>query len=138
MTDEPDVPDEACFAQVPVDFPCPVHLGALPGAQPKLLMVTYNGRYYSPGCTPPEIWERWDVCEDLAQQFCRKSLDNKAGKRAHLSEVAILDQYLERLLKTGWGSDAEMRWLIRRAADLAHWPTPDLALEPGRPPAPAK
>lgn len=136
MSDEPEAADDARFANVPADFPRPVHLGALPGAQPKLLMVKYEGRYYSPGCTPPEIWERWDVCEDLAQQFCRKSLDNKAGKRAHMSEAAILDQYLERLLKTGWGSDAEMRWVIRRAAELAHWPTPESALEHGRPPAP--
>jgi hypothetical protein len=137
MNDEPESADDARYAQVPADFPRPVHLGALPGAQPKLLMVKYGGGYYSPGCTPPEIWERWDVCEDLAQQFCQKSLENKAGKRAHLSETAILDQYLERLLKTGWGSDAEMRWVIRRAADLAHWAAPESAREHGRPPASA-
>lgn len=137
MNDELEAAYDSRCPHVPEDFPRPVHLGALPGAQTKLLMVKYNGRYYSPGRTPPELWERWDYCEDLAQQFCRKSLDNKLGKRAHMSEVAILDQYLERLLKTGWGSDAEMRWVIRRAAHLAHWPTPDSALEPGHPPAPA-
>lgn len=137
MNNEPETADDARFAQVPADFPRPVHLGALPGAQPKLLMVKYNGRYYSPGCTPPELWERWDYCEDLARQFCQKCLDNKAAKRAHLSEVAILEQYLERLLKTGWGSDAEMRWLIRRAAALAKWPVPESALEPGPPAAPS-
>lgn len=134
MTDKPATAEDVLFAQVPADFPQPVHLGALPGLQPKLLMVKYGGRYYSPGCTPPEIWERWDICEDLAQQFCRKSLANKAGKRAHMSETAILDQYLERLLKTGWGSDAEMRWVIRRAADLAQWPAPESAAEHGKPP----
>lgn len=136
MNNDPEAADDPRYAQVPATFPRPVHLGALPGAQPKLLMVKYNGRYYLPGCTPPEIWERWDYCEDLAQQFCRKSLDDKAGKRAHMSESAILEQYLERLQKTGWGSDAEMRWVIRRAAELAYWPTPESALEPGRPPAP--
>ncbi|MGZ8340267.1 MAG: hypothetical protein ACXWU9_11860 [Telluria sp.] len=136
MNDKSEPAAEARFAQVPADFPRPVHLGALPGAQPKLLMVKYNGRYYSPGCTPPELRERWDYCEDLARQFCQKCLDNKAGKRAHLSEVAILEQYLERLLKTGWGSDAEMQWLIRRAAALAKWPVPESALEPGPPAAP--
>lgn len=131
MNNEQDAADDARFAQVPADFPRPIHLGALPGAQPKLLMVAYNGRYYSPGCTPPEIWERWDVCEDLAQQFCRKSLDNKLGKRSHMTEVEILDQYLERLMKTGWGSNAEMRWVIRRAAELAQWPAPESAVEDG-------
>lgn len=125
MSDELETANDIRYAQVPKDFPRPLYSGALPGAQPKLLMVKYNGRFYSPGCTPPEICERWDVCEDLAQQFCRKSLDNKAGKRAHISEVAILDQYLERLLQTGWGSDDEMRWVIRRAADLAQWPAPE-------------
>ena len=74
--------------------------------------------------------------EDLAQQFCRKSLDNKAGKRSHMSETAILGQYLERLLKTGWGSDADMRWVIRRAADLAQWPAPEPAAEHSQTPAP--
>lgn len=136
MNDEPETDDDPRYAQVPADFPRPVHLGALPGTQPKLLVVKFNGRYYPPGCTPREIWDRWDVCEYLAQQFCEKSLGNKAGKRAHMSEVAILDQYLERLLKSGWGSDAEMRWVIRRAAELAHWPAPESALEPGGPPAP--
>jgi len=135
MNNEPDAADDARYAKVPADFPRAVHLGALPGAQPKLLMVKYRGRYYSLGCTPPELWERWDYCEDLAQQFCRKSLDNKAGKRAHMTETEILDQYLERLLKTGWGSDAEMRWVIRRAAMLAHWPAPPAAQEERRPPA---
>lgn len=128
MTEEPEAED-ARYAEVPADFPHPVHLGALPGAQPKLLMTEYRGRFYSPGCTPPEIWERWDYCEDLARQFCRKSLDNKKGKRAHMSETAILEQYLERLLNVGWGSDAEMRWVIRRAAVLAGWQIPQTALE---------
>jgi hypothetical protein len=127
--DAQEIVDDAQFGKVPADFPRPVHMGALPGAQPKLLMVLYGGRYYSPGCTPPELWERWDICEDLARQFCLKSLDNKAGKWAHMSEAAILDQYLERLLKTGWGSDAEMRWVIRRTAILANWPTPPAAQE---------
>ena len=44
-----------------------------------------------------------------------------------MTEVEILDHYLVRLLKTGWGSDAEMRWVIRRAAELAAWPAPDSA-----------
>lgn len=125
-----NVEDKAAqYAQVPENFPRPVHMGALPGAQPKLLMLKYEGRFYSPGCTPPELWERWDTCEHLAHQFCRKSLDSKLGKRASMSEAEILDQYLERLLKTGWGSDSEMRWVIRRAAELAHWQAPESAFE---------
>lgn len=129
MSEQSSAEDDARYAQVPADFPRPVHLGSVPGAQAKFLMVQFKGRFYSPGCTPPELWERWDICEDLAHQFCRKCIDNKAGKRSHMTEVEILDQYLLRLLKTGWGPDAEMRWVIRRAAELAAWPVPDSALE---------
>lgn len=131
MNDERGTEDDVKFAQIPADFPRPVHLGAVPGALPKLLMTEFRGRYFSPGCTPPEIWERWDACEDMAQQLCEKSLESKAGKRSHMSEAAILDQYLQRLLKTGWRSDAEMRWVIRRMADLLQWPVPESAREPG-------
>ncbi len=50
-----------------------------------------------------------------------------------MTESEILDQYLKRLLKTGWGSDAEMRWVIRRAADLAKWTAPQSSIEPDSP-----
>ncbi len=56
----------AVEAVPPADFPRHVHLGAVPGAQPKLLMTQYLGRFYVPGCTPPELLERWSICEDLA------------------------------------------------------------------------
>jgi hypothetical protein len=55
VNDEPEAASDERFAQLPADFQSPVHLGALPGAQPKLLMVMYEGRYYSPGCRPPEV-----------------------------------------------------------------------------------
>lgn len=44
-----------------------------------------------------------------------------------MSEVAILDQYLVRLMQTKWGSDDEMRWVIRRTAALLEWPVPEAA-----------
>lgn len=119
--------DDAKFEQVPVDFPRPVHHGAVPGAHPKLLMTRYKGRFYSPGCTPPELYERWDVCEDLACQLAEKSLASKAGKRSHMSEVEILDQYLPRLVATQWTSEPEARWVIRRAAAMLGWPEPAAA-----------
>lgn len=116
--------DEEAYAQVPSDFPRPVRLGALPGAQPKLLASHYNGRFYAPGSSPPEVFERWTVCEDLAQQLATKSLESKAGKRSHLTETEILDQYLPRLIATHWTSEAEAKWVIRRTAELLNWPAP--------------
>jgi hypothetical protein len=119
----------AKYAQVPPDFPRPMHLGAVSGAQPKLLMTRYNGRFYIPGCTPPELYERWDICEDLARQLAQKSLESKAGKRAHMTEAEILDQYLPRLIATKWASEAEARWIIRRSAEMLSWPIPSAAME---------
>ena len=119
-----DGDEAALLAGLPPDFPRPVHLGAVPGAQPKLLMTKYQGRFYVPGCTPPELLERWNSCEDLAQQLSVKALESSAGKRSHMTEVEILDQYLPRLIATGWTSEPEARWVIRRTAELLNWPAP--------------
>jgi len=117
------------LAQVPVDFPRPVPAGAVAGLMPKTMLVDYGGQLYAPGCTPPEISERWDICEDLAQQLRSKSIEAKADKRAYLAEADILAEFLEQLLETDWGSDAEMRWVVRRTAQLLEWPAPSAALE---------
>ena len=110
--------------QVPVDFPRPQHLGAVPGAQPKFLAVEYQGRYYSPGCTPPELHERWQHCMQYVPQFVTSCIETKAGKRAHMTEADILAQYLTRLIESGWVSAAEARWVIRETAKLLGWPMP--------------
>lgn len=121
---------DALYATVPFDFPRPVHLGSLPGAQPKFLMTKYRGRFYSPGSSPPELFEAWRVCEDLATQLAEKSLESKKGKRAEMSELEILEQYLPRLIKTEWTTVPEARWTIRRVAELLGWPAPPSSLEP--------
>jgi len=46
-----------------------------------------------------------------------------------MSEEAILDQYCVRAMTTGWGSDDEMRWVIRRAAAILSWPAPASAAQ---------
>lgn len=133
MNNENDasMPDcnEAKYAEVPADFPRPAHAGAIGGAQPKLLATEYKGQFYSPGCTPPELYARWDTCEDLARQLSAKSLESKAGKRAHMSEIDILDQYLPRLIAQKWTSEAEARWVLRRTAAMLRWPVPAAARE---------
>jgi len=122
-----DANDDVEFAKVPSDFPHPVALGAVPGTQPKLLVTSYQGKFFSPGCSPPELYDRWRTCEEIAQELLIKSRESKAGKRSHLSEVAILDQYLLRLVGTHWTSEAEARWVIRRVAQLLDWPVPSSA-----------
>jgi hypothetical protein len=121
--------DDSLYAQVPADFPRPVHQGALPGAQPKFLAIKYKDRFYATGCTPPELYERWQICEDLATQLAAKSLESKAGKRAHMSEIEILEQYLPRLNAQKWTSEAEARYIMRRVAEKLCWPVPASFLE---------
>lgn len=113
---------------VPDDFPRPQIHSSVAGYQAKLPLVAAGGLFYPPGGTPRELHRRWDICEDLAQQFVIKSRECKAGKRAHMSEEEILDQYCVRALKNGWGSDDEMKWVIRRAATILGWPVPASAL----------
>lgn len=126
--DEPQNESEAAlFAALPSDFPRPTNLSAVSGAQPKFSMNRYQGRFYSPGCSPPELLERWNNCEDLAQQLSVTSLESKAGKRSHMSETEILDQYLLRLIATKWTSEAEAQWVIRRTAELVGWDAPPSA-----------
>lgn len=115
------------YSKVPSDFPHPEVYGAVSGFQPKLLLVSHEGRFYAPGCTPPELYTRWDRCEDLAHQLAEKSLESKKGKRSHMSELEILDQYLPRLIATKWTSEAEARFIIRRAAQILDWPAPTSA-----------
>lgn len=113
---------------VPADFPRPKHLGAVPGAQAKILVTQYQGRFYSPGCTPPELYANWKHCMSLVEQFVSACIETKAGKRREMLEVDILDQYLTRLIDTGWCRSEECRWVICETAKLLGWPTPDAAL----------
>lgn len=119
--------DEEKYAELPSDFPRPIYLYAVPGAQPKFLVTNYKGKFYSAGCTPPELYERWQVCETIAKELSIKSRESKFGKRSHMSEVAILEQYLMRLIATHWTSEEEAQWIIRRVAQLLHWPVPPTA-----------
>lgn len=121
--------DDTEFSSIPSDFPRPARLGAVPGSQPKFLVINYKDRFYQPGATPPEVYERWELCENLAVQLANKSVESKAGKRMHMSEVEILAQYLPRLIAQQWTSEAEARWIIRRVAQMLAWPAPSTAQE---------
>jgi hypothetical protein len=112
------------YALVPADFPRIKHLGAVPGTQTKLLVVKFEDKYYTPGDTPPERFKRWKYCEESAQHLKLKSIECKAGKRSHMTEEEILDQYLVRLLATRWMSPDDTHWTVKRMAILLDWPVP--------------
>lgn len=109
---------------VPADFPRPRHLGAVPGAQEKILVTQYKGRFYSPGCTPPELHANWQHCVSLVEQFVPACIETKAGKRKDMPEIEILDQYLRRLIEMQWCSEDECHWVICETARLLGWPAP--------------
>lgn len=119
---------EQKYELIPKDFPRQDVQSAVAGLQAKLALVSFQGKYYLPGSSPPELFVRWDMCEDMAQKLAIKAVESKGGKRSHMSEVEILAQYLPRLYATGWGSDEEMKWIIRRMAELLHWPSPQAAV----------
>jgi len=112
---------------VPADFPRPKHLGAVAGAQPKILATQYEGRFYNPGCTPPELFANWQHCISLVEQFVPACIETKAGKRKSMPEVEILDQYLTRLIEMRWCSEEESCWVICETAKLLGWSAPEAA-----------
>lgn len=106
---------------IPDDFPRCDYLSSLAGFQPKISAVIHDGKYYNSGYLPTELFERWNKCEDLAVQLAKKSAASLSGKRSHMSESEILSQYLGRLIKTKWTTEAEARWTIKRAAAILGW-----------------
>jgi hypothetical protein len=88
--------------------------------------LNYSDRtsYAAPKISDEERYARWRQCEDLATQFADAALRSKTGKRSDWNEEDILDQYLPRLKKTGWVSDDESIWVLRRSAAILNWPLP--------------
>ena len=121
---------------VPEDFPRESPIAALSGAQPKVAarFDIASGRYVS-GQTDAELAARFDICEDLAQQLVAKCQKNRSTKYSSLSEREILERLLRQLWGTGWGSDGEMAWVIRRTANVLGWDAPPLAKVPTSTPA---
>lgn len=108
-------------AAIPNSFPRPVLLGSISGAQPKLLQILHEGKFYSPGASPAELRKRFEICDDLVSQFAEKSLESKRGKRSHLTETEILEQYRTRLIATKWTSVDEANWIIESVAEKIAW-----------------
>jgi hypothetical protein len=110
---------------IPADFPREEPLAALTGAQPKLAVrFDAANRTYSSSIPSDELQARFVLCEDLAHQLAQKCTRNRSTKYAKMSENEILTSFLKKLNTTGWGSIAEMQWVIRRTAELLNWLAP--------------
>lgn len=118
--------DQIVAHEAPPDFPRPARQGIVSGAADKLLLVrTGHGKYGSPRVSDEERDFRWRYCESLANQLADSAQRSKVGKRSDMSEADILDQYLPRLNATGWTSEEESVWILRRVAALLNWPLPE-------------
>lgn len=114
---------DAAYA-VPADFPTSPMISTVPGAQSKFSSVLFDGHFYAPGSTPPEIHAAWLQCESLVHEFIARCLRNEHQKYRHLTREQILEQYCTRLQESGYGSSAQMRWVVRRCAAALGWPAP--------------
>lgn len=117
------------FSDIPIDFPRPVHMGALPGGQPKVLAVMYEGKFYIPGCTPPEMSERVNLCNDLISRILTRIKEIQDASPTDASRKEILSDYMTRLNSARWTSQSEARWIIRKVAVHLGWPAPSEAAE---------
>lgn len=104
---------------VPDDFPRDVGPASVPGKQPKLVGRLINGKVVV-GQTDDERFERWEVCEDLAQQLVAKAQKDSAKHPQHSREVTL--QRIRRAIGSrGWVSVVEADWLVERLRALLNW-----------------
>ena len=102
---------------VPEDFPRGTTAATVPGAQLKLSARRINGRFVV-GLTPEELYERWDICEDLARQLAART--RRQQEDGHITDINAFYQDTERRVRAQpWGlSSAEVDWLMKRTREL--------------------
>lgn len=109
---------------IPADFPRDAGLGAVPGAQPKLLVRQEAGRYVT-GPSESEHRARYEMCEDLACQLAQYTL-RKGASHPEWSRDELQAKVAAglRAKAVGWGlSLAETDWVLTRVAALTEGPT---------------
>lgn len=101
---------------VPADFPRIAIPAVVTGVQPKIGVREIDGRYVA-GQTDAERYERWDICEDLAQQLLPVAQRDEAGHPGQSREQTLRRVRLS-VSQKGWCSEDELDWLIGRLAAL--------------------
>ncbi|MFV8593239.1 hypothetical protein ACNRBS_01200 [Ralstonia pseudosolanacearum] len=109
---------------VPAGFPRSAPLASLSGAQPKLAVRLVNGQYIS-GLTDKEWTERYECCEDLAQQFvayCTRKIAENPSMTRELCLQRARKGFALKVQRGEWDfSTAEQDWVMMRARQLLGW-----------------
>ncbi|WP_160172559.1 DUF2442 domain-containing protein [Caballeronia sordidicola] len=111
--------DERLTACVSPDFPWDPTPALLSGTQPKIAGRWIDGRLIV-GLTAEERWVRWDMCEDLAQQLIKKTLQDAAKFPMHSHDVT-LKRMRRGIERKGWLARLETDWLMERLRALLAW-----------------
>jgi hypothetical protein len=104
---------------VPGDFPWNPTPASLAGAQPKLVGRMIGGTFVV-GLTAQERFDRWRMCEDLAQQLVPKLLKDAAKFPEHSHDVTLRRMRCA-IERKRWTEGAETDWLIERLRVLLSW-----------------
>jgi len=109
---------------IPADFPRNTPLASVPGAQPKLLVRLVNGQYTS-GLTDEEWAERYECCEDLAQQsapYCMRKVAENPTLTQERCLANVRKGFALKVQSGEWDfSEAEQDWVMKRARQLLGW-----------------
>lgn len=105
---------------VPDNFPRASLQGAVSGAQPKLLLRK-TGDVYRSAPTDTDVYERYIVCDDLAQQLAsyasRKMAENGWSLQTTMLKIEV--GFLNKICSEIWEfSDAEIAWTIERTREI--------------------
>lgn len=103
--------------EIPESFPVDPWPAALSGAQPKLAVRLIDGQYIA-GLTDAERLERYEICEDLAQQlvgYCRR----KQSERPDEPLNSLLRKVEHSARGKGWDvSPVELTWVLGRVYEV--------------------
>ena len=109
---------------IPDSFPREPCLGAVPGAQSKVLVRT-EGDIYVTGQTETERLERYEICLDRVQQLLPYCQRKQVEKPAWSIEDIVYKTHHPRRGKNWDFSGAEIEWVMERVAQGLQWPRPE-------------
>ncbi len=109
----------ARYAEVPSNFPRP-KIKAM-GLQPLFSSIAYEGRYYSPGCTPPDLYAHWRAFEEIAHRVAKQAANKQKSAISVANVAGVLLDILELYFPQKYFSLEEMQWLERRIYELLGW-----------------